>query len=423
MARAARSTRGKAACLGLLTVAWVGCANIQEPPGGPPDFDPPILVAATPDSGDVVDGFKDELEFQFDEVINERSGGGLENLIDLSPRSEEVRVSWKRTRITVKPKEGWLPAVVYHVTLLPGVADLRNNRLDSARTIIFSTGGPIPDTRLNGTVVDWAENSVARGALVEATLLPDSLTYQSQTDSSGNFELVAVPPGDYLLYVTIDGNNNRLRDARESFDSVVVRIDSTFEHVFWAFAHDSTGPQIRELTDPDSMTIRVAFTQMLRPGDATDVAVQVFAMPDTTPVTVAAVWNEETYDSVAAVETAIADSIRAALAAEADTLGADSLEVAAPDSAAADTTETALEVVQDSSTLAARDSLALETARIDSLLAQRPTLSALRFVRLESQLIPGARYLVVTTAPNVLGVFAESQTLLILAEPEPRDST
>jgi len=371
----------------------------------------------------VVDGFEDELEFQFDEVISERSGNGLENLIIVSPRSGQVRVSWKRSRVTVKPKDGWLPGIVYHVTLLPGIADLRNNQLDSTRTIIFSTGGPIPDTRFSGTVVNWEDNRIATGALVEATLLPDSLTYQSRADSSGNFELVAVPPGDYLLHGIVDGNNNRLRDARESFDSVVARIDSTFEHVFWAFSHDTTGPQIRELTDPDSMTIRVTFTQMLQPGDATDVVVQVFAMPDTTPVAIAAVWNEETYDSVSAVETAIADSIRAALAAEADTLGADSVEVAPPDSAAADTTETEPAVAQDSTTLAAVDSLALETARIDSLLAQRPKLSALRFVRLESQLIPGARYIVVTTATNVLGILAEAQTLLIMAEPEPRDST
>jgi hypothetical protein len=101
----------------------------------------------------VLDGFDDDLEFQFDEVIDERSGNGLDKLILLSPVTEEVSVSWKRTRITVKPKRGWLPSVVYHVTLLPGIADLRNNRLDSTRTIIFSTGGPIPDTRLTGA---WA---------------------------------------------------------------------------------------------------------------------------------------------------------------------------------------------------------------------------------------------------------------------------
>jgi hypothetical protein len=274
---------------------------------------------------------------------------------------------------------------------------------------------------------------MAGGALLEATLFPDSLTYLSQSDSSGHFQLNAIPPGEYVLHATIDGNDNMLRDSREAFDSVVVRVDSTFDHVFWTFSHDTTGPQIRELVDLDSLTLRVTFNQMLEPGDAANVAIQVFALPDTTEVTVAAVWNQETYDSVSAVETAIADSIRAAQEAEADTLGLDSLAAALPDTATADTTvadttvadttETEPEVVQDSTAQAEADSLALEAARIDSLLAQRPGLSALRFVRLEAHMSPGGRYLVVTTAGNVLGIVAESQRMLILEEAEPNDST
>ena len=173
MARAARNARDQAARLGLLVALAGGCATIQQPPGGPPDFTPPIIVSFSPDSGAVLDGFSDDAVIQFDEVIREPSGGGLERLVRLSPRHEELSVSWKRTRITVKPKGGWKSAVVYHLTLLPGVTDLQNNRSDSTRTIIFSTGGPIPDTRLTGTVINWEEGRAATGALVEAVLLPD----------------------------------------------------------------------------------------------------------------------------------------------------------------------------------------------------------------------------------------------------------
>jgi hypothetical protein len=41
------------------------------------------------------------------------------------------------------------------------------------------------------------------------------------------------------------------------------------------------------------------------------------------------------------------------------------------------------------------------------------------YVRLETNVIPGARYLVMTVATNVLGAVAESERLLILPEPEP----
>ncbi len=76
---------------------------MQEPPGGPPDFAPPVVVSLIPDSGSVVDELKDPLVIRFDEVINEQSGGGLDRLVLVSPRVEELVVSWKRTAIEIKP--------------------------------------------------------------------------------------------------------------------------------------------------------------------------------------------------------------------------------------------------------------------------------------------------------------------------------
>lgn len=416
MAGAARSTRRKAACIGLLGVAWA-CATIQDPPGGPPDFTAPVLLAVVPDSGAVLDGFEDDVEFQFDEVISERAAGGLETLILLSPRPEELRVSWKRTRMTVKPREGWRTNAIYHVTLLPGVVDLRNNRLDSSRTIVFSTGGPIPDTRMTGVVVDWEAGSAARTALVEAVLLPDSLTYVTQTDSSGAFLLSEVPRGPYLLITTIDQNNNGMRDLRESFDSVSIQLDSAAEHTFWTFAHDTTGPRLSGVSDLDSLTIRLTFTQMLPPGEAPSGAIQVLSLPDTTPVPVQAVWTQLAYDSVSAIEQAVADSIREDLAqAEAD-----SLRAAGADSLLPDTTVQARPEAQDTAVTAEADSATADTSLVTRLLTERPKLSDVLYVRLESNLTPGGRYLLVARVANLLGAAEESQQSLVAAEPP--DST
>jgi len=69
------------------------------------------------------------------------------------------------------------------------------------------------------------------------------------------------------------------------------------------------------------------------------------------------------------------------------------------------------------------DSLAQRTARLDSLLAERPALSAVWHVRVAVQLTAGARYLVVANAANLLGVTAESLRPLVVPEPQPPDST
>ncbi len=455
MERAARCARIQVANIGLLAALMGGCATIQEPPGGPPDFDAPFILSVTPDSGSVVEDFGDAVEVQFNEVIDERSGSGLESLVRLSPRPEELRVSWKRTRIAVEPRGGWRDSLVYQLTLLPGFADLRNNRLDSGRTVVFSTGGEIPETRIDGTVIDWESGSAARRALVEAVRMPDSLVFFVTADSVGDFEIKHLRPGPYLLFATVDENSNGRREYRESFDSATVQLDSSASHVLWAFAHDTVGPRISEVSETDSITIKVDFDQKLAPGEPHDTAVTVFSLPDTTLLETVSVWSETTYDSVRAEEAiqdsirqaAIADSILAAEEAAADSAAAevgdtaavleaepppaaDTAEVpeagaGAADTVAAEGQEAAVGAdsilgelfqVADSTARAPEDSAAADTSRATMLLSQRPELSETWYVRMASSLVPGERYLINAVAENVSGALAESQGLLILPE-------
>jgi hypothetical protein len=340
----------------------------------------------------VVPEWDDPVVIEFDEVISEASGGGLQNLVSLSPRPRELRVSWKRSAIHVEPKEGWQPDLVYHVVLSAGVTDLRNNQMTEGRTIIFSTGGEIPDTRITGTVLDWESGRAGAAALIEAVLLPDS---------TGEFTLSALPRGTYLVSAAIDGNANRRRDLREAFDTVTVLLDSAESHVFWTFTHDTVGPRIQQLAHIDSVTVRVEFSQMLAPVTPDPAAVQVWALPDTTPVTVSAVWSTAAYDSVRSEE-------------EARRAAADTGRAEAPDTILAPDTlpprPPRAEVTQDTT--------AADTSRAVRLLAQRPALSDAWIVRLADPMTPGGRYLFGATATGIAGAAAESK--LPVAVPEPR---
>ncbi len=420
MARAAGNACREATRFGLLAALASGCATIQEPPGGPPDFTPPIILSVSPDSGAVVDGFRADAVFQFDEVISERSGGGLENLVRLSPRHEEISVSWKRSRITVKPKGGWNASAIYHLTLLPGVTDLQNNRLDSTRTVIFSTGGPIPDTRLSGTVIDWEGGRAAGGALIEAVLIPDSLVYTGTADSVGDYTLTAIPSGTYLVYGTIDQNNNRQRDGREAFDSARVVVDSTAAQVLWTFAHDSVGPRITAASI-DSVTIRVSFTQKLSPNPRDTADISVFALPDTVQLSVASVWLPAAYDSVRSEEAAAAAAAEAAAAAaQGDSAAAETPVL--PDSVA-DARPLPVPPARERERPTPADSAAVpaDTSAADRLLAERPRLNDELIVRLLAPLTPGTRVLVVANATNVSGAASEAQA--VLAVPAASDSS
>lgn len=424
MARAARNAGRQAARLGLLA-ALAACAVIEQPPGGPPDFEPPVILSITPDSGAVVPELDDALKIQFDEVVSEASGGGLDRLIRLSPRAEEVRVDWKRSAIHVEPKDGWLPNIVYHVTLEPGIADLRNNHTTEARTVIFSTGPPIPTTALWGTVLDWENARAGRLALIEAVLLPDSLVYVTTADSVGGFRLVSVPPGTYQVSASLDENTNQRRDRREAFDSVTVALDTVVSHTFWTFSRDTAGPRLRRVNRTDSVTVQARFSLMLDTVPPTAEMVSVWALPDTTPVAVADVWEQVVYDSVAAEQAAaqaLADSLAADSAAALDTL-------ALADTALADTAvvpEAAGDRPPpggDPRVRAGRGAAPgpQVSERVAEFLARRPALSDIWYIRLVEPLTPGGRYLIEARARSIGGSTGESRSVLTVAAP--RDST
>jgi len=312
---------------GAILVA--ACARIGDPPGGPPDAAAPVLVSTVPESLAVYPEFEGDVSFVFDEVVSEGRSpnfglgtGDLEKLVLLSPSTEVPKVSWKRSRIAVRPREGWQPNRVYRVELLPGVVDLRNNRSRGGRIVTFTTGAPLPTLVLRGRVVDWTNGRPEAQAMIEAVLAPetDSLVYKSTTDSTGRFTLGPLPEGEYLVAGVLDQNKNRKLDARELFDTVRITAGRDSVGEIWAFRHDTVGVRVQTISVNDSLSIGIQFNQHLNPYQrlpADSVSVQV--LPDSTPVPVVALLPKEAYDSLFAVkeraDSSAADSTRADTAA------------------------------------------------------------------------------------------------------------
>ena len=400
-----------------------------EPPGGPPDTAPPQVLRVAPESGAVVPGWKGNAVIQFDEVIDEAAGGGgggggggvsaalsgLGRLVVLSPVADEVKVSWHRRSISVKPEEGWKPNRVYHLELLPGVSDLRRNVTKRGSKVIFSTGPTLPNGVLTGTALLWVEQRLLAQAVIRAALLPDTVAYVSVADSAGDFRLTTIPPGRYLVWAIQDQNGNRQLDRREAFDSATVTVDTARGVVLWPFVHDTVGPRVRSADPVDSLAFRVVFTQPLDPRHPLDTArVRLYALPDTTPVPVRALFTPAQYDSLEARARAIADSLRQArdTTARRDTVRAG----AAPPSAAAQRARAA----PGGAAPAPAD-----TTRARQLLKQRPVPLDRVVVQVARPLAPGAKYLVrVRGATNLAGAAADGQAVLVMPVPKAaRDTT
>lgn len=251
---------------GTAASAWLAaCASIGSPPGGPERTTPPVLLNVVPDSGAVNVRLRNAV-FEFDVVVNDRSGGagGIQSLFLVSPSEGAPRVRWRRERVEVRPSDDFRPNTAYSITMLPGITDLRGNAIDTGRTIVFSTGPTIPPFQVLGRVFEWANERVAPNAFVEVMRTPDSLRHVGVADSSGQFAVGPLEEGTYVVRAIVDANRNRGLDPGESWDSVqvTVRGSSPFLELL-AAQRDTIPPRLLTVTAPDTLTIIASFDRPL----------------------------------------------------------------------------------------------------------------------------------------------------------------
>lgn len=258
---------GRVTVIAAVVAGAVACANQGPPPGGPPDASPPMILSISPANMSTTPKVG-AVKIKFDEVISEipRGSRNLADLVFISPRSGQERVSWGRSEIAIKPSKGWKPNTVYSLQIKSGIVDLRGNAIDTVIKLVFSTGGPIPPTKVQGAVFDWGAGKPAGAAVVEA-VAADSTRYQAVADEQGRYTLEHVPPGSYLLRAFVDKNANRDLDQLELWDSLRTVITQNTAAEFYTFQHDTIGLRIADVAVLDSnRVIKVTFDKPYSPN-------------------------------------------------------------------------------------------------------------------------------------------------------------
>jgi hypothetical protein len=257
----------------------------------------------------------DAIGFEFDEVISERPQGAqsLAELFLISPSTGPNSLSWRRTRLEVKPRGGLKPNTTYSVVMLPGLTDLEGNVDSVGTSVVFSTGPSIATGRLHGVVFDWMSERTAPRAFIEAFALPDSTRYLGFADSTGRYVLEHLPAGRYLLRGLVDQNRNRLLDPRELYDTMTVTLADSLRVALHAVARDTLGPSIERVELVDSLTLRVRFDRVLDTSFVIVPSVFVLKAADSTVLRLASAvggraWQQQKTDSTRAA--AAQDSIR-----------------------------------------------------------------------------------------------------------------
>lgn len=414
--------RVRAAAAAALLGLAAGCASVQPPPGGQDDERPPQIVSVTPEPLAPISDLETPVIFRFDERISER--GLDERSVLVSPRTGRFGVEKERSAIKVEPAGGWAPELVYRVVLLPGIQDLFGNARTEGAELVFSTGPPIPNTALAGTVSDRITGRPLEGAFVEALRMPDSLSYVALADSGGFFAIRHLPPGPYLVRAFRDANRNLRLDEFEdrAVEQLTVGVSDTVLTTLGVLARDTTPARLAQANAEDTLAIRLLFDDYLDPTMPLEgVRAELFRLPDTAavadtatparppvrdtvPVPVDTLLFPREYGLLVAAR----DSARmAAEAAAADTVARDTV---APDTAAADTAAAPPAKAPPPRRAAPADTSSLPTREL-ILVPGRP-------------LVPEGRYAVlIREVTNIAGIpRGGGEAELTVPRPEPPDT-
>ncbi len=251
----------------VVPLVGTACARQEPPPGAVPESQPPRIAELHPPRDTVLGELDGPARVRFDEPIN--APGDLRGQLRASP-AYRYRTSAGHHGVEIRPEEGWRPGAVYVLELTGGVADLLNNRREEPVRWRFSTGPPVTETEVTGTLWDRVSGEqLQEGRAHFLALDGDSIPYAAVPDSGGRFRLESVPPGRYRAFGFVDRNRNLSLDRRlEPSDSVTFELggpDARAELELVLVEPDSTPPVLGPVETRDSVTVRLTFDDYLLP--------------------------------------------------------------------------------------------------------------------------------------------------------------
>ena len=385
--------------VGALALA-AACASPGMPPGGPTVSAFPRVIATLPDTN-AVNVRPGKVLLRYDDVIGEQANGvDLYRNVLISPWDGEPRVQWKRTGMTIRPHNDWRANTAYTITVLPGITDFRAKASPFGYVMRFSTGSSIPKTMIRGVAFDWVAARAIPKTTIQAIDVKDTtLIYLTAADSTGRYELGAMPPGTYRVRAIDEKAPNRLLEPREPWDTATVTLTDSARADLYVFVHDTLPVRISELRLGDSVTFSAVFDKPLKPGVPIPTESARIVLSDSTVINVLSVMTAEE-DRTARAK---ADSITRSK----DTTAAKAAERDAPAKRTIDPTRR-------------RDTALVLLPPVSKRAAPATEL----VIRVATPLKPGSTYRVTMTGlRNLMNVPGTATRLLIIPKPAPIDST
>ncbi len=205
------------AAFGALS-AFVRCASVSRPLGGPVDSLPPVVIGAIPPEYST--GFDaKKIVIEFNEYVNLRDQQ-KEFIMSPQPERKPLITSDGRS-IVIKLEDPLEPNTTYRLDFGNSIVDNNESNKLQGYAYTFSTGSAIDSLVMGGQLLDAYTRDTLVGGFVfffdaRADSLPlDSLLFNARADaifradSSGLFIANTLKDKEYRIYAIIDKNGNQ----------------------------------------------------------------------------------------------------------------------------------------------------------------------------------------------------------------------
>lgn len=236
--------------------AFLSCARMVAPGGGPADETPPEIVAVDPEPGAGF-GELNTVQIEWSERISSSSA-----VVYLYP---SIGYSLDTDGYTMTVELDSFPAfetLVIHIP--PEVADRRNNQSGVPVDLVYSSLDSLPEGSIEVLMTRQGGGSIADRALAE--LYSDSVLLRRTTpDTSGTVSFQWIEPGDYRLICYEDPDRSFTWDPeQEAGADTAVSLAFPFDSLFVETnltVVDTVGPVLTDVTARDAHHVRMDFNE------------------------------------------------------------------------------------------------------------------------------------------------------------------
>jgi len=200
----------------LITILFLGCAEVAGPPGGPKDETAPTVISTIPLANAVNAIIDNKISILYSESIDRKS---TEDALFITPRpSGKLDYKWRKNNLTITLPDSFEEDRTYIVNVGANVRDIRGNRMENSYSFAFSTGETIDRGKISGFIFqdDKPKAGISVGLFDNSVI--DSIKYlelfyppyMTQSGKTGEFVFEYLPYGKYLVLAFEDKNKNQL---------------------------------------------------------------------------------------------------------------------------------------------------------------------------------------------------------------------